>query len=284
MHKRKAAQPVRIDVVIPVYNEEKILAGSVARLRGHLRQNCPYRWRIVIADNASVDRTEKVARRLVSKYPEVAYLRLPLKGRGRALREAWLRSNADVVSYMDVDLSTDLSGFMPMIEPLVRGEADVALGSRFSKGAKVERGLKREILSRGYIALIKLFFRCGFSDSQCGFKAATREAVQALVPLIENQGWFFDAELLLLAEHYGYRLHEVPVVWIDDPDSRVNIVQTVAEHFINLLRLRVAISAGFVAKPAVAQQTTAIGANGRLRKHWQRKTAGPGKQREPELV
>lgn len=253
MCKLKNDRNVRLDVVIPVYNEERILAGSVSRLREYLQTVCPYRWRIVIADNASVDRTPQVARQLVAQYSEVAYLRLPLKGRGRALREAWLRSKADVVSYMDVDLSTDLSCFMPMIEALVRGKADVALGSRFHKGAKVERGLKREILSRGYIALIKLFFRCGFTDSQCGFKAATRQAVRTLVPLIENQGWFFDAELLLLAEHYGFRLHEVPVRWIDDPDSRVNIVQTVAEHFINLLRLRLAISAGFVARPATSQ-------------------------------
>ncbi|MDZ7360342.1 MAG: glycosyltransferase family 2 protein [candidate division KSB1 bacterium] len=245
-------ESLRVDVVIPVYNEEKDLPRTVATLREFLQQNCPYAWRIVIADNASIDHTPAIGRSLAAQHEEVRYLRLALKGRGRALRQAWLTSDADILSYMDVDLSTDLQGFMPMIEALANGQADMAIGSRYKKGAQVKRGLKREILSRGYITLIKLFFGCGFSDSQCGFKAITRRAAHTLVPLIENQGWFFDAELLLLAEHYGFRIFEVPVRWVDDSDSRVKIVQTVSEHFIGLVRLRLAFSTGFAVAPAPA--------------------------------
>ncbi len=243
---------LRIDVVLPVYNEERDLAGSVSTLKTFLRENCPYNWRVIIADNASTDSTGDVGQALASESSLVHYLRLPLKGRGRALREAWLTSDADILSYMDVDLSTDLSCFMPMINSLIENKADVAFGSRYKKGAQVERGLKREILSRGYISLIKLFFRSGFSDSQCGFKAITRRAARTLIPLVENQGWFFDAELLLLAESYNFRLFEVPVLWIDDEDSRVDIRQTVSEHFIGLLRMRLAFSTGFAVAPSPA--------------------------------
>ena len=245
----------RVDVVLPVYNEEKDLPVSVATLHEFLARRCPYDWQIVIADNASTDGTPAVARSLAAKHARVRYLHLPLKGRGRALRQAWLTSQADVVSYMDIDLATDLNCFMPMIEKLAVGEADIAIGSRYKKGAQVTRGWKRELFSRGYMALIKLFFGCGFSDAQCGFKAITRRAVQTLVPLIENQGWFFDAELLLLAEHYGFRIFDLPVQWTDDPDSRVKILQTVSEHFIGLVRMRLAFSTGFAAAPAPASRS-----------------------------
>ncbi|RMF67531.1 MAG: glycosyltransferase family 2 protein [Calditrichaeota bacterium] len=240
---------IRVDVVLPVYNEEKVLAKSVGILRRYLQEHCPYRWRIVIADNASNDATARIGAGLTERFDDVTYLHLPLKGRGRALRAAWRTSDADILSYMDVDLSTDLSCFMPMLRPLAQGRADLAIGSRYKKGAKVKRGLKREVLSRGYIGLIKLFFRCSFTDTQCGFKAITRRAVRTLVPLVENQGWFFDAELLLLAERYGFRVFEIPVRWTDDPDSRVNILQTVSEHFTGLLRMRLAFSTGMTTTP-----------------------------------
>lgn len=249
----------RIDVVLPVYNEEKILAASVETLRQFLYLHCPHDWRVIIADNASTDSTASVAKALVAQFPEVDYRHIPLKGRGRALRQVWLRSDADIVSYMDIDLSTDLSCFMPMINAIICGQADIVSGSRYKKGAKVKRGLKREVLSRGYIGIMKAMFQCHFTDAQCGFKAASRRAVQALVPLIENQGWFFDAELLLLAEHFGFSVAEVPVAWTDDPDSRVKIAQTVAEHFMGLLRMRLAFATGLTPSPAtVTEPATAL--------------------------
>jgi len=229
----------QIDVVIPVYNEEEALEKSIATLSAYLAAHCPYRWRIVIADNASNDRTPEIGRRLAEMNPHVDYLRLEQKGRGRALRAAWSQSSADVLSYMDVDLSTDLDCFMPLIEPLISGRYGVAIGSRLAQGARVTRGLKRELISRIYNALIKIMFpRKRFSDAQCGFKAITQKAARELLPQIKDTGWFFDSELLLKAEARGYRIHEVPVRWVDDPGTRVKIARTAWEDIKGLWRVR----------------------------------------------
>jgi len=227
-----------VDIVIPVYNEERDLEHSIDVLRGFFNTSFPYRWRIVIADNASVDRTLEIAKKLSSQFPEVTYLHLDQKGRGRALRRAWLESEADIVSYMDVDLSTGLEAFVPLMDGLAQQGYHVAIGSRLSKGARVERQLKREIISRSYNLLIKVMFRNHFTDAQCGFKALTRKAVMDLVPMVEDQGWFFDTELLLRAEQKGYKIFEVPVAWVDDPDSRVKVVETAWGDFKGLLRVR----------------------------------------------
>jgi len=232
--------PVRVDVVIPVYNEERDLESSIVRLREFLRQNCPYRWRIVVADNASRDRTLDIARELSERWPgQVGFVHLDRKGRGRALRRAWLDSDADVVSYMDVDLSTGLDAFMPMIEPLVQGKFGVATGSRLLPQSRIKRSLTREFISRTYNLIVKLMFPFKrFSDAQCGFKACTRQAVQELVPLLQDQAWFFDSELLLRAEQRGYRIHDVPVHWEEDPGTTVKIPSTAWEDIKGLFRVR----------------------------------------------
>jgi glycosyltransferase involved in cell wall biosynthesis len=228
-----------IDVVIPVYNEEEALEGSIANLAAYLEAHCPYRWRIVIADNASKDRTPEIGQRLADSSPRVDYLRLEQKGRGRALRLAWSQSPADVMCYMDVDLSTSLDCFMPLIEPLVNGRYGVAIGSRLAPGAKVTRGAKREVISRIYNLMVKVMFpRKRFSDAQCGFKAITQKAARELLPVVKDQAWFFDSELLLKAEARGYRIHEVPVTWVDDPGSRVKIAKTAWEDIKGLWRVR----------------------------------------------
>ncbi len=231
---------VRVDIVIPVYNEERDLERGVARLRDFLQQNCPYCWRIVVADNASRDRTLEIAQALGQRWPgQVKAIHLDRKGRGRALRRAWLDSDADVVSYMDVDLSTGLEAFMPMIEPLAKGEYQVATGSRLLPASRIKRSLKREIISRIYNLMVWVMFpRKGFSDAQCGFKACTRRAVQELVPLIEDQAWFFDSELLLRAGQRGYRIHDVPVHWEEDPGTTVKIASTAWEDIKGLFRVR----------------------------------------------
>jgi glycosyltransferase involved in cell wall biosynthesis len=230
----------RVDVVIPVYNEELDLGPSVAKLREFLKANCPYRWRIMVADNASKDRTLEIAKELAARHPgEVTFIHLDAKGRGRALKAAWMASDADVVSYMDVDLSTNLRHFMPMIEPLVRGGYQIATGSRLMRGARVTRQLKREMISRGYNLIVKLMFPSRrFSDAQCGFKALSRKAVENLIPSIVDNNWFFDSELLLRAEQCGYRVWEVPVEWVEDLDTRVKIVSTAIEDLKGLWRVR----------------------------------------------
>ena len=227
-----------IDIVIPVLNEERALPGTIATLREFLRDAIPNPCRIVIADNGSDDSTPQVGRGLAEEHPDVAYLRLEQRGRGRALRRAWLESQADLVSYMDVDLSTDLSAFQPLVQALEDGY-DLAIGSRLAKESTVRlRSLKREVISRSYNLLIEAMFFTRFSDAQCGFKAMTSAAARALLPHVQDQGWFFDTELLILAEKRGFRIMDVPGSWTDDPDTRVKVVRTALDDLKGLLRLR----------------------------------------------
>lgn len=227
-----------VDIVIPVLNEEKGLPQSMMILSQFLHDNLSRNpWRIVIADNGSTDNTGSVSEMLAQKYPGISYVYIPQRGRGRALRTAWLESDADIVSYMDVDLSTDLNSFPRLIQAIEEGY-DIAIGSRLSAQAKVRRSLKREVISRSYNMMIKSLFFVSFSDAQCGFKAVSRNAAQALVPLVKNNNWFFDTELLIIAAKRGFRIREIPVDWVEDPDSRVKVLRTAWEDFKGLMRLR----------------------------------------------
>ena len=226
-----------VEIAIPVYNEEAALEQSVRRLHDFCRESLPYSFRIVIADNASEDGTAAIGRRLADELDAVAYLRLSEKGRGRALRRVWSRSEADVVTYMDVDLSTGLEALLPLLAPLVSGHSDLAIGTRLARGARVVRGPRRELISRTYNRLLHLTLRSRFSDAQCGFKAGRTTVVKALLPRVEDQAWFFDTELLVLAERSGLRIHEVPVDWVDDPDSRVDIVRTALDDLRGIVRM-----------------------------------------------
>ena len=242
-------QNALVEIIIPVYNEEAQLEWSVTTLRSYL-QTFPYRWRITVADNASTDKTWAIAQHLTETNADVCAIHLKQKGRGRALNLAWMTSDADVVAYMDVDLSTDLNALLPLVQPLVENSSDIGIGSRVARGAQTERQPKREILSRGYNALIRLGFGNVFSDAQCGFKAMRTDAARRLLPQVQDTNWFFDTELLLLARHQDYRLHEVPVRWIEDRDSRVNIRKTVMEDLRGLWRMRQAFWAGQAAQAA----------------------------------
>ena len=226
-----------VEIVVPVYNEEAALPGSIERLTGFLERNLTNPWRVTIADNASIDGTRAVSEELARQYSNVDYFYLPQKGRGRALRATWLDSRADIVSYMDVDLSTDLSHFPQLVSALESGY-QIAIGSRLSGKSQVTRAFKREFISRSYNLLIKSLFFTPFPDAQCGFKALTRSAAQAIIPAIENNNWFFDTELLIIAAKRGYRIKSIPVKWDDDPTSTVNITGTAVEDIKGLLRLR----------------------------------------------
>jgi glycosyltransferase involved in cell wall biosynthesis/putative flippase GtrA len=249
------ATPV-IDIVVPVYNEELDLEMSVNRLREYLTTHLPFTYRITIVDNASTDETPGIARRLAHQCEEVESIRLDRKGRGHALRVAWLGSASPVLAYMDVDLSTDLSAVLPLIAPLVSGHSEIAIGSRLSRSSRVTRGPKREFISRGYNLLVKKTMRTRFSDAQCGFKAIRSDVAQAIVPLVEDDGWFFDTELLVVAERAGLRIHEVPVDWVDDPDSRVDVAATVRADLAGLRRLGWSLLAGRV---PIAQVRATLG-------------------------
>ena len=226
-----------VEIVVPVYNEAAGLERSVRRLHRFLTDAFPFSWRIVIADNASVDATPEIARRLALALPSVEVLRLERKGRGRALRAAWTASDARVVCYMDVDLSTDLRALLPLVAPLLSGHSDLAIGTRLAHGARVVRGPKRELISRTYNRLLRATLRARFSDAQCGFKAGRADALETLLGDVKDDGWFFDTELLVLAQRRGLRIHEVPVDWVDDPDSRVDIVRTALADLRGIVRL-----------------------------------------------
>ncbi|WP_433461333.1 glycosyltransferase [Spirillospora sp. CA-128828] len=226
-----------VEVVVPVYNEERVLAASVERLHAYLAGTFPYPFRITVADNASTDTTWRIAQDLAARHPRVHAVRLEAKGRGRALRHVWGTSDADVVAYMDVDLSTDLDAFLPLVAPLISGHSDLAIGSRLTRGSAVVRGPRREVISRCYNLLLRTALAARFTDAQCGFKAARTEIVQALLPSVEDEEWFFDTELLLLAERNGLRIHEVPVDWVDDPDSRVDVLRTARDDLRGMARV-----------------------------------------------
>jgi putative flippase GtrA len=229
-----------VEVVVPVFNEAGSLERSVRGLHRYLGAEFPFSWRIVIADNASTDATPAIAEALTRELPGVELLRIDRKGRGRALREAWSRSDARVVCYMDVDLSTDLRGLLPLVAPLLSGHSDLAIGTRLARSARVVRGPKREFISRSYNRLLRTVLRARFSDAQCGFKAMTATAAKRLLDDVRDDGWFFDTELLVLAQRQGLRIHEVPVDWVDDPDSRVDIVRTAIDDLRGVARLAVA--------------------------------------------
>ncbi|MDT0262157.1 bifunctional glycosyltransferase family 2/GtrA family protein [Jatrophihabitans lederbergiae] len=233
-----------LDVTIPVYNEEVDLAPCVRRLHEHLERFFPYEFLITIADNASTDATPQVARRLVNELSGVRHMRLEQKGRGRALSAVWLASQADVVAYMDVDLSTDLNALLPLVAPLISGHSDIAIGSRLSRQSRVVRGAKREVISRCYNLILRSTLLARFSDAQCGFKAMRADVGRQLLPLVEDTGWFFDTELLVLAERSGLRIHEVAVDWVDDPDSRVDLVSTALADLRGVVRVGRALATG----------------------------------------
>jgi putative flippase GtrA len=241
---RAGIAPPTIDVVIPVYNETRVLAASVRRLHEYLSAGFPFSWRITIADNASTDSTWELARELAVTLPGVRAVEAHEKGRGLALRTAWRSSDAAVLVYMDVDLSTALDALLPLVAPLVSGHSDVAVGSRLAAGSTVARGPRRELISRGYNAILRAAFSTRITDAQCGFKAIRADVAKTLMPHIDDNEWFFDTEMLLLAEHNGLRVHEVPVTWIDDPDSRVDVVRTAVDDLRGVARMTRRFSSG----------------------------------------
>lgn len=229
-----------LHVVLPCLNEEKNLAGTVTTLSEFLSaQMDAYDWFITVADNGSTDASPAIGRRLAAANDRVRYLRLDQRGRGLALKHAWTQSDADVAAFMDVDLSTDLRALPALVSAVAGGDYDVAVASRLRPGAQViGRSFVREFISRSYSRMVRGMFFTRFLDPQCGFKAVSRRVVQDVLPVVRDTGWFFDSELLILCEKNGYSVCELPVRWVDDPDSRVRIVGTAGCVMGGLLRLR----------------------------------------------
>jgi glycosyltransferase involved in cell wall biosynthesis len=252
---RASRDVATLDVAIPVYNEETDLDRSVRRLRDYLDRHVPFPTLITIVDSDSVDGTLEVAQRLAADIPQVRVIHLDQTGKGRAVRTAWSQSESPVVAYMDVDLSTDLTALLPLVAPLLSGHSDVAVATRLTPSARVARGARRELISRCYNLLLRLALRVGFTDAQCGFKAMRTDKARVLLPLVRDEAWFFDSELLVLAERAGMRVHEVPVDWVDDPDSRVNVRHAVLVDLMGVLRLRWGFTFGRIPLPAAEAGT-----------------------------
>lgn len=230
---------IKVEIDLPVYNEESCLKQNVISLINFLESNdFDFDWKIVIIDNASIDKTAEIASDLSDKHAKVEYFRIKEKGRGRALREAWKMSDSDVVCYMDIDLSTNLSAFPKLINVVVSEEYDIAIGSRLLKESVVKRSLKRNITSKIYVFLFKIFFNISFSDPQCGFKALNRKIIENILPYVIDQKWFFDSELLFRCQKSGYRIGEVPVIWTEDKKSKVKILSTAINYLFSLIRLK----------------------------------------------
>ena len=240
-----------IDIVVPVFNEELSLEACVTTLVEYLGEAFHVPWRVTIADNASTDSTPAIAAELAARYDAVVYRRLAVKGRGHALRDAWEASPAEVVAYLDVDLSTDLAALPPLIAPLLSGHSDISIGTRLRRGSRVVRGPKREFISRTYNAMLHGALGVRFSDAQCGFKAVRADVARALLPHVEDNSWFFDTELLVLAERAGLRIHEIPVDWTDDPTSSVNIKQTALDDMRGIVRVASSLTRGKVPLAAI---------------------------------
>jgi len=226
-----------VDIVIPVYNDQAALEASVRMLHGYLSRGFPFSWQITIVDSASTDGTLRVARRLMYELPEVGAMHVRANGRGLALRTAWIASASDVVAYLDTDLSTDLNALLPLVAPLLAGHSDIAIGTRLHPAARVTRSPKRELISRAYNRLLRIALHARFSDAQCGFKAIRADAAHELIPLVEDEAWFFDTELLVLAQRRGLRIHEVPVDWVQNGDSGMEIVPTALADLRGIMRL-----------------------------------------------
>lgn len=235
---------MKVTLVIPVLNEEQQLQTSIRRLLNPGVTGWPQDLELVIADNGSTDQTPEIAERLATEFDSIRVIRLEERGRGRALKTAWTSSDADVLAYMDVDLSTDLQHFPELIAPLLSGEADVAIGSRLLSQSRVDRGWKREFISRSYNRIARLMTGTRISDLQCGFKAINRMVAERVLLLVKDTSWFFDSELLIIAESMGMRIHEVPVAWRDDPDSRVRLVRTAWDDLKGLVRVRKGLRRG----------------------------------------
>jgi glycosyltransferase involved in cell wall biosynthesis len=227
-----------VTLVIFVFNEERRLPIGMASLIPFLLEHLNCNWEVVIADNGSTDKTFEIGCAEQYRHSNVRAVHFDKRGRGNAIKRAWLSSSADILSYMDVDLSTDLSAYPALIAGLRSGKYDLAIGSRHSQASITIRCFYRRLISHTYNILVRAIFHSSLQDVQCGFKAITRQTAQNLLPYIDDKGWFFDTELLVMAEKLGYRIYHLPVFWVENADSRVKIINTIINDIRGIIRLR----------------------------------------------
>ncbi|MCX6745528.1 MAG: glycosyltransferase [Candidatus Parcubacteria bacterium] len=235
---------MKLLIVIPSYNEELVIENTLLKLAAYAQQFLTdYDYQIIAADNKSTDKTKEKARQLLAKINRLAYLFIEQKGKGLAIKRTWQKyqDDFDFFVFMDADLATDLSALLPLISALAKENYDLAIGSRNLKDSKIQRSLWRRFFSFGYGLLAKLILGTKISDSTCGFKAVNKKVVQEIMPLVKNQTWFFDSELVFLAEKKGFKIKEIPVCWAEPrklDKSKVNVLKVSSQYLKELLRLR----------------------------------------------
>ncbi|WP_449062003.1 glycosyltransferase [Planomonospora algeriensis] len=226
--RRTARSLTSVEIVIPVLNEERALPGCIRTVHRFLTDFFPLVWTVTIVDNGSTDSTWETAQRLSRTMTGVRARRLERRGKGIAVKTAWRDSGADIVAFMDVDLSTGLHALLPLVSAVASGHCEIAIGTRLAGGSRIERGARRELISRLYNGMLRVGFAADFTDATCGFKAARTDVVRPILDRVEDDGWFFDTELLLVAQYNGARIVEIPVDWVEDADSRVDVWKTAA--------------------------------------------------------
>lgn len=235
---------MKLLITIPAYNEEAIIESSLLKLAAYAQKFlADYDYQIIVADNKSTDKTAEKVKQLLVKINRLDYLFIEQKGKGLAIRTTWQKylADFDYFVFMDADLATDLKALLPLVSALASENYDLAIGSRNLKKSKIQRSLLRRFFSFGYGVLAKLILGTKISDSTCGFKAVSQKVVQAIMPLVKNQTWFFDSELVFLAEKKGFKIKEIPVNWAEpskENKSKVNVFKVSGQYLKELLRLR----------------------------------------------
>lgn len=233
-----------IEFCLPVYNEEKILKKNTLRLLDYCQnQNFDFVWQIVLINNGSIDNSEKICQELSNKYSQIKIETIKQSGRGQAIKQYWQKSKADIVVYMDIDLAVSLDNVPDLINPIIEGKYDLAIGSRLLPDSKINRSFIRELSSQSYNFLSKIILNHNFSDLQCGFKAIKTGVFKKIVPYIQNNKWFFDTELIIFANYFGYKIKEIPVNWqenrYDQRKSKVNVIKDSIKFVVNLIKLKI---------------------------------------------
>jgi len=232
---------MNISIAVPTFNEEKIIEQRINQLFDFCENNLKkYKWRIIVADNGSTDRTIKIIRKQKQKYSKLEYFHLKKLGKGLAIKKAWQDYLADVNIFMDADLATELKFTIPLINGITEEKYDLTIGSRYHKQSKCKRSLIRSMCSKFYNFILKIFFNIKLTDTHCGFKALSKSAVQRIIPKIKNNGLFFDTELLVLARYYNLKIKEMPVNWEDKNErkTKIKIIKTGLKYLKEIIKLK----------------------------------------------
>ncbi len=233
-----------VEICLPVKNEENILAANLQRILDFCQKaDFRFSWKIVGIINGSTDKTASIFLDFKNRYPGlIDYVEFGVSGRGRVLKKYWQESGADVLSYLDIDLAVLPDQLPALIQPIIDGKADLVIGSRLLAGSNTRRSYLRETTSRFFNFLTHIFLPNKASDLQCGFKAIKADVFRKISPFVRDNYWFFDSELVILAQHFSYRLEEVPVDWAENRyrkrTSKVKVIRDIAKSLKDLLVFR----------------------------------------------